>query len=59
MSPEEKKTTRSRAATATKARGKDAATDGAPAAVEGAAKGAAKAAPKAEKSGNGAYRRPE
>jgi large subunit ribosomal protein L5 len=59
VSPEEKKTTRSRAATATKARGKDAATDGAPAAVEGAAKGAAKAAPKAEKSGNGAYRRPE
>jgi large subunit ribosomal protein L5 len=54
VSPDEKKTTRSRAATATKARGQDSAT--APTASPDAAP---KAASKGAASGNGGYRRPE
>ena len=55
MSPEEKKTTRSRAATATKARAKD--STKAPAAAS--ADAAPKAASKGTTSGNGGYRPPE
>jgi large subunit ribosomal protein L5 len=54
VSPDEKKTTRSRAATATKARNQDSAT--APTASPDAAP---KAASKGAASGNGGYRRPE
>jgi large subunit ribosomal protein L5 len=54
VSPDEKKTTRSRAATATKARNQDSAT--APTASPDAAP---KAASKGAASGNGCYRRPE
>jgi large subunit ribosomal protein L5 len=54
VSPDEKKTTRSRAATATKARNQDSAT--APTASPDAAP---KAASKRAASGNGGYRRPE
>ena len=53
MSPEDKKTTRSRAATATKARRDDAPTAGTTSAAEGASKAASKAP------GNGTYRPPE
>ena len=54
MSPDEKKTTRSRAATATKARAADASSD-ATASTEATTTKASKAA----KSGNGSFRRPE